>query len=450
MSLSSLYAMSRRSFSVYTAQMSVAGQNIANAGTPGYSRRRLALSPLGPPRSGIQMRGAQPSIGGGVSATHLSRMRDGLLDSAASDARTGLGGSAEETRLLGAMEGLFGVGSGGSLQDTMGGFWDAWGDLANNPTDLGVRSTLLGQAETAAAALNDLDDNLTRLAAETETGLSDSIDQVNGLLDEIASLNTQIQTAQAAGSPDLAAEDRRDAAVAELSAFVPVDVTPGDDGYTVTISGMAAVQGDQASGLTLDRDGDGPPSVRFEGTEVGFTSPDGAIGAQLRTLNETIPETRGALDAFAARLVTDVNAAHAAGYGLDGSTGLSFFDPDGLTAGSIRLSDDMGDPAAIAAASDPEAPGDSGVALLMGGLREGFDDELIGIVSGVGSKLSAARTAAKGHAAVANHLDALARGVSGVSIDEEMTHLIEAQRAFEAAARVLNTADEMMQTILAL
>lgn len=451
MSIQNLYRLSRRSFSVFSAQMNVAGNNIANASTPGFSRRRLGLTPMGYPMRGVQMGSPFPTVGSGVSAQSLERMRDGLLASSANEARSGLGGADEETRLLGALEGLFGVDSGASLQDAMGGFWSAWSDLANNPTDTGVRTTLLSQTETVADTLNDLDTNINRLAGETETALGDSVGQVNGLLDEIAALNAQINAAGAAGSPDLAAEDRRDAAVAELSAFVPVRVSSEDDGYAVTINGMMAVQGNQAQGLTLDTPTGGPATVRFEGTDVSFSSSsDGEIGAQLRTLNETIPETQAALDAFTESLVTTVNEKHAGGFGLDGSTGLNFFDPAGLTAGSIRLSDDLDDPAKIAASGALDEPGNSDVALVLSGFRETFDEQIVDIIAGVGTKLQAARTAAGGHAAVVSHLDAMQRGVSGVSVDEEVTHLIEAQQAFAAAARVLNTADEMMETILSL
>ncbi len=449
MSIQNLYRLSRRSFGVFSAQMNVAGQNVANAGTPGYSRRRLMVAPVGPPRGGVQMRPAF-AVGGGVSAQSLERVRDGLLASASGDARTGLGGADEETRLLSALEGTFGVGSGASLQDVMGGFWNAWSDLANNPTDTGVRTTLLSQAETVADTVGDLDANLARLAGETQTALGQSVGEVNGLLDEIAALNTQISAASAAGSPDLAAEDRRDAAVAELAAFVPVEVSSDGNGYTVTIDGMVAVQGDEARGLTLDTPTGGPAAVRFEGTTVAFASSEGQVGAQLRTLNDTIPATRAALDEFAAALVTQVNDAHAAGFGLDGSTGLNFFDPAGLTAGSVRLSDDLDDPAKIAASGALGEPGNSDVALALAGLRTGFDEQVVDLVSGVGAKLRAAKTAANGHFAVVSHLDAMQRGVSGVSLDEEMTNLLEAQHAYAAAARLLTTADEMMQTILAL
>ena len=59
-------------------------------------------------------------------------------------------------------------------------------------------------------------------------------------------------------------------------------------------------------------------------------------------------------------------------------------------------------------------------------------------------------TQAGAHAAVASHFAAMEQGVSGVSLDEEMTHLLEAQHAFAAAARVLDTAEQMMDTVLAL
>jgi flagellar hook-associated protein 1 FlgK len=38
--------------------------------------------------------------------------------------------------------------------------------------------------------------------------------------------------------------------------------------------------------------------------------------------------------------------------------------------------------------------------------------------------------------------------VSGVSIDEELVNLQQAERAFQAATKVISTADQMMQTIL--
>ena len=141
MSMRNLYELSRRSFSVFTAQMNTAGQNIANVNTPGYARRRLTLEPTGPMSGGVLMRRGPNGAVGGVSIQSFERMRDGLLSAASWEAQAALGGADEEARLLGALEGVFGVGSGGSLTDVMDGFWNAWSDVAISAGVIGILIT---------------------------------------------------------------------------------------------------------------------------------------------------------------------------------------------------------------------------------------------------------------------------------------------------------------------
>ncbi|MDR4461971.1 MAG: flagellar hook-associated protein FlgK [Nitrospirales bacterium] len=49
-----------------------------------------------------------------------------------------------------------------------------------------------------------------------------------------------------------------------------------------------------------------------------------------------------------------------------------------------------------------------------------------------------------------DQLTALRESVSGVSLDEELTNLLSFQRSFEASARMITVADELMQTMLAM
>ena len=46
------------------------------------------------------------------------------------------------------------------------------------------------------------------------------------------------------------------------------------------------------------------------------------------------------------------------------------------------------------------------------------------------------------------HGVALRESVSGVSVDEELVNIQAAERAFQAASKVIGTADSMLQTIL--
>ncbi len=181
----------------------------------------------------------------------------------------------------------------------------------------------------------------------------------------------------------------------------------------------------------------------------------------LRTVNSTLADTRQNLDTLAASLVDRINTLHAGGYGLDGNTGRNFFDPTGLAAGTITISADIAEARFIAASDNPDATaiGDNDIASAILDERtavqvalndQTFENFSISIVSNVGSQLESANAQFEGHQAVVNYLDALERGASGVSVNEELTNLIQFQQSFAAAARVLNTAQSMFDTLLAL
>jgi flagellar hook-associated protein 1 FlgK len=233
--------------------------------------------------------------------------------------------------------------------------------------------------------------------------------------------------------------------------------------YNLTVHGMTLVQGRDAAPLTLDTLAV-PPTLTFPNSTVAFNPPagdDGRIGAALRNLTTTLPTVRQNLDTLVETVVTRVNGLHTTGFGLDGGTGRTFFDPAGLAAGTFALSADMTDPRFIAASddADPTAVGDNDIAtailnertVLQAGLNnQTVENHAISIVTGIGSRLQTVNGQYEGQAAVVNYLDALERGVSGVSANEELTNLIQYQQSFGAAARVLSTVQTMMDTLLAL
>ena len=463
MGINQLIESSRRSFRVFDGAMNTVSQNIANVNTPGFTRRRVMMRADSLASQGVIMRTPQHmATGAGVSMQAYERVRDTLLTSAEWDAHASLGAAQEDQRLLGALEGIFPVGEG-SLDSGLNDFWNAWSDLADNPTDNGVRLALREKASAVVSTLNRTDEALLLLQEGTEAVLAVGIDEINTRLSEIGDLNKRIQAARYAGSPDLAAEDRRDLLVKELSAYAPVKaVDDAETGYSVSINGMAAVEGERTFPLELDTSGP-IPRVFYGDTTVEYNAPagdDGQLGSWLRMLHDTLPNTRQSLDDIASTLVTEVNALHSAGYGLDGGTGRDFFDSTALSAGQIRLSADvLADSQAIAASGNPAAAGDSTVALdiaglrtqlVMGGGTETIEEFATNLVANIGSGVHRASLKAVGQAAVVDHLAAMSQGISGVSLDEEMTNLIEYQQAFAASARVLDTAQQMFDTLLAL
>jgi flagellar hook-associated protein 1 FlgK len=164
------------------------------------------------------------------------------------------------------------------------------------------------------------------------------------------------------------------------------------------------------------------------------------------------------LNTFATTLVQEVNARHVTGYGLTGSNGFNFWDASTTGAGDIAVDAAIiSDPRLIAAASSADAPGDNSIALWIGELQNErildggistLGNYYANLVSTLGSQTSQATERCTTEESAANLLDQRRESVSGVSTDEEMTNLVMVQRAYEAAAKIIATVDEMMETIL--
>ena len=79
-----------------------------------------------------------------------------------------------------------------------------------------------------------------------------------------------------------------------------------------------------------------------------------------------------------------------------------------------------------------------------------FSEYYAGIVSSVGAMAADASDLQTFDANLQSELAGQRDSASGVNLDEEATNLIVYQRGFEAAARLISVADELIQTVLAL
>nr|WP_272507168.1 flagellar hook-associated protein FlgK [Salinibacter ruber] len=338
-------------------------QNIANAESEGYRRRRVSLSSRSVAATGLYAsNGAQDVTSSGVGVEQFERVRDGMLVAARNEARSSESAAREEGRVLGVLEGALATDTDASLSASLQGLADGFSNLANNPDSQGVRESVLGRARQLTDTFGRLDQRLGELTSSTTKALEGNVEKANGLLDKVASLNEQIENARAGGSPDYAAEDQRDQTVKELSKLLPVQAQENrSDGYTLTVDGMTVVQGDDATTLSPKNEDDPskPTRVEFGDTGVAFdpgAEGGGEIGAQARLLNDTLPGVQSDLDALADDVVKKVNAAHRKGADQNGDTGENFFvDKSGPssenTAGNIELNVDG--PKDIAAVATP-------------------------------------------------------------------------------------------------
>ena len=452
MSLASILNIARSALLTQQKALDVTGHNIANASVDGYSRQRLrieAATPLLTPMG---------SFGRGVEGVAVERARSQFLD-ATFRQETGLLGKYSTTSdILGQIEDLMGEPSDSGLGATIDNFLSAMNDLANDPANPTTRLLARQAGQSLVGRFNEADARLGDLDGQVLQRLQDSVDQVNSIAKQIAGLNPQIQMARANGqqAPDL--EDQRDRLLDQLSGQVGLRVIEHGDGTIGIMAGDAMlVDGGQAQALDVKALAGGGYGVGYVGNATVINTGTGGIQALADLSTTTLPNLRTQLDTLANGIVTEVNGLHRTGTNLAGATNVDFFNPAGTTAKSMALSAAvLATPDNIAASATGGA-GDGSIAMKIAALRTAgvaslagktIGDTYTALISSVASQVQAADQGASAQQTILASVTERRSSERGVSVDEELTNLIQQQHAFAAASRLVSVADEMMQSIL--
>lgn len=458
--LTSLF-IAARSMQAQQQGIQTTSHNIANVNTPGFSRQRLILSTAFPVTYG------QLLLGNGVSAESVRSVVDRFSEAELLGRNSELGFSEAEARALGGIQDAFPV--TGGVAEALDDFFNAWSALSNNPGGQAERTALIGKTNALGERLRQTRAMLSNAQFNSDKEVGQVVGQVNSVLAQIADYNRQIAAAESAGQPANDLRDQRQLLLQDVSRLTGATVTDGDRGQaTVTAGGLLLVSGDRAA--TLDASNIGlnglhtveyrsPSGLTFDATSM-FTR--GELGGVLSMRDQELPGMIGRLDQLAKTIADEVNAQHAAGFDLNGAAGGNFFNPIGAVAGaanSLQIAAAVAADTSLIAASATAAgvPGDNGNALAMVNLRstalpalgnQTFNDYYVSLVQDVGVKAEAAERNFDFQQSLLVQAQGRRDGISGVSLEEEMTKLIMFQRAFEASSVLVKTGDEMYQTIL--
>jgi flagellar hook-associated protein 1 FlgK len=452
MSLFGMLSTTSRALDVQRYGLDVVGNNLANANTPGYTRRVADLGAVPPPD--------RFSAGNGVEVLGVRSMRDRLYDQRLFDESPLEQQQGAMADTLGLAEVALGQ-PGRSIDANLAEFFDAFAGLADAPTSPTARQQVLSEAQSLATAFNGMASRLTDAAAATDARVREDVAHINELTSRIAALNTSIGSS--APSQTLHLRDEQVEAVKELSGLLGTQVLELDDGTVqiVTRSGRPLVIGADAYPLSAVS---GPPSgyatVQAGGRDITADVSDGHLGGLLQVRDRDIPEYVAQLDRVAHGVATAVNALHATGFDLNGGAGGDVFTPPGAVAGAAAaLTVDsalLADPSRIAAAG-VATPGDNAVARKLANLRDASivngqtaDEAWTGLVYAVGSDVNRARTEQASRGEIVNQIEQLRDSVSGISIDEEAAMMMRFQRAYQANAQFFTVIDETIQTLLSL
>jgi flagellar hook-associated protein 1 FlgK len=337
----------------YTA-LRTAGNNVANANTPGYTRQITVLQP----EVGTFIGGN--FLGQGVAVTDVRRVYSDFLTQQAHQAQAQAQGADMRHQQLAQVANLFADPTTG-VGTAVDAFFSAVQDLTQRPNDPAARQALLAAANLMVGRFNDVGDRLQEMRSGTDRQLRLEIDSVNLTTREIANLNNQIALALGAGATPNDLLDMRDVAIRRLAESVAVSTVEQSDG-SVNIflaNGQPLVVGGTANEMGWVADALDPQSARV-GLRAGSgvlpldpaTVGGGRIGGLLQFREMDLPDVENQLGRLAASLVGMVNAQHRLGDDRNGVPGGDLFVP---TTGTAFAAASNGNPATTIAVaiSDP-------------------------------------------------------------------------------------------------
>lgn len=433
-------------------QTAVTANNIANANTPGFSRQRVDTSPIDYKKNNL-------SIGLGVNVDQVTRLRNEMIDSQIRMKESMIEEFGARSEVLEQIQEIFSTQTGNDLDQVLGKFLNSFSELSSNPEDYNRRQNVIRETQNLTQKFQSMSQQLGSIQEQTAEKASGVVSEINGLLSELADLNHSIRRGNAAGKPDNNSLDVQTQKLEQLAKLVDIDTLKDENGgLEVRIGGIVVIQGDKAVNLRGESDAANQQfRVRLENGTI-IKPEGGKLGANIALISDEIPGYQSELDAIANALITEVNSLHTSGFDLNGDAGLNFFDPDATGARNITFNMAVGsDPNKIAASAAPNAPGNTQIADQIFGLRnqklsdgQTVIEKSITLGSKAGSELNNARIQMDTARSAKNMLFNQQEKISGVNIDEELTDLIKFQNSYQASARVLNSAQQMYDTLLSI
>lgn len=287
--------------------LSVQGNNLANASTPGYHRqvaRRASLAPL---------RDDRFSVGSGVNVTRVERLQTTAIETSLLRNSSEAGYSQQTLAVAKQIESLLTPGDA-SIHASLSSFFNRLEKVANAPQDQTVRQEFLTSATELVNSFNGLDEQLGSLGRDVSLNLNDAVKQVNQHVKDITELNSEIFRARTLGITPNELLDRRDQIASQLSQYMEVQshTLPNGQEETQLVGGIVSISTLPVT-FRVMQDANGRTGVAVNNLPTATPLNSGSLAAMTTALNDTIPDFKSRLRDLSRGIVQAVDQQHAQG-----------------------------------------------------------------------------------------------------------------------------------------
>jgi flagellar hook-associated protein 1 FlgK len=427
--------------------LEVAGQNIANVNTAGYSRRTMILK---------ERSAAEPGeVGRGVEVSQIRAVRDLFLETRVRQEQQALSRDQVVAEAMSVLEAQLGQ-PGLSVDGQLSAFFNSFSALSEDPASLTLRDAAVRESERVAASFREMASRFDQSRRDADVNVRNTVDEINRLTTDIAALNARISGG--GGINNEAIIDSRNVLLGALADLTDITVSDASGTMTVSLaSGQTLVNGTHRVTLdVVDEAGTGLARVTTDGQDITAGLTGGRIGGWIQVRDGQLPAYSQMLDRLAFTFATEANAVHASGTDALGNPGVPLFSVSATEAGaanSLALSAGVAADARLIVAEGASA---NDAARAMAALRDGslvdgastLSDYWGQIVYRIGGDTSAAERVQQGRQQVMNQLQQLREATSGVSLDEEAASLMRYQRAYEANARYFTIVNDVLDVLM--
>lgn len=483
--MADLLGIGKSGLGVSKKSLEVTGHNLSNANTEGYSRQKVIQSTAIPTSAGGNVQG------NGVKVDGIKRYGDEFVEKRLSNALANDNYFTARNDQLEQIESIFNELDSGGLNLVLNKFFNSFRELANQPENETIRSVVRDNANLAVNDFRRIRGTLDAQASNIDRKIQTAVSEVNQLLSHIADLNNKITNIETANGESGDLRDQRDLALRNLSEHFKIHTYEDEKKrFIITAQGIGTLlTGVNVQELATITKSKNDSSNNMNGSveivlkdrprqSVTDSFKSGSLASIVKVRNETIRNLQQDIDKIAFQFISSVNNIHRQGFvnrsieiaadefpvladHKGQTTGIDFFkqplsyeDASNAIDLAKPIKEDLSN---IAAALSPNAPGDNRVAIAISKLQherlggEGditLEEQYLQLIGGIGLEAGKAKLDAEQSSGILAQANSMRERLTGVSIDEETANMIRFQQAYQASAKIMQTADEMFRTVL--
>lgn len=495
------YELSIASSAINAAKtgLSTVSHNIANSSSTGYTRQVIYQQAS----SALKQYNGVGMVGTGTTVYGIGQVRDYYLDKKYWQQQATFGEYSQKATQLNIIETIFNSLSTNGVTSQLNDLFEALSNLSTYSNDSDYKMAVVSNLNTVLNSLTEYASNLQKQQEAINEEIYTIVERMNVITNQIASLNQQIYTYELDGNSANDLRDKRASLIDELSQYVNTEVKTATDQYgyervTILINGQEIVNNTEYRQLHLEIrtelanecDVAGLYDITFgNGISFNLTGLSGELKGLLDVRDGSgqdyngIPYYINKLNEFVRTLASSFNdgttldgtqldgvIGHTKAYNSNGETGIllfSYIKDDGtinteteidytkdINIFNICLSQAIQDNANSLATFPTEDTSKESDNSVVNGFMSLFSNRSLfkeggiyqfvnSLSSTLGIDTSQANNFQEYYSDMVSNTDNQRIQVSGVSLNEEMTYMIQYQQLYQAAAQLISTLNEI-------